>query len=156
MTILDKSKARIVKTIIPQAIIVIVSIISLLGIFINICTTLLFGLGENYTSLKQLVVCAILAVISLYIGLGRKVTVSMTLNTIDKSNCTIEEIETVIFNKNKTSRYNITSDNTKCIYEKESKNITLIFKDRTKLMITDNCVDIIDALNKCNIAIKTI
>lgn len=53
MTILDKSKARIVKTIIPQAIIVVISIFSLLGIFINICTTLFFGLEENYTSTQK-------------------------------------------------------------------------------------------------------
>lgn len=156
MTILNKDKARLVKTIVPQAIIVVTSMFSLLGVFINICTTLFFGLGENYTSLKQLAICSILAIISLYMGLGKEVIVSMLLTATDSNSNSDSKLEIIIFNKNKTLEYEIATNNTKCVYEIENNSITLILKDKAKLIVTNNCEDIINALKTCNIAIKTI
>ena len=149
MTLLNNEKARIVRVIIPDAILIAVSAVSIFGIFINICTTLFFGFGENFTSLKQLIVFIILATISLILGFGRKSTVSINVNTEEKT-LTANDIFTInIISKKGTKEYNIQSKNIKCIYVLPSKDITkrFVYKNhKYKIVINGNKIENSDKL----------
>lgn len=149
MTLLNNEKARIVRVIIPDAILIAVSAVSIFGIFINLCTTLFFGFGENFTSLKQLIVFIILATISLILGFGRKSTVSINVNTEEKT-LTADSIFTInIISKKGTKEYNIQSKNIKCIYGLPSKDITIIFvykRHKYKIVISGKKMENSDKL----------
>lgn len=149
MTLLNNEKARIVRVIIPDAILIAVSTVSIFGTFINICTTLFFGFGENFTSLKQLVVFIVLAIISLILGLGRKTTVSININTGEKT-LTADSIFTInIISKKGTKEYNLQSKNIKCIYGLPSKDITIRFvykNHKYKIVISGNKMENSDKL----------
>lgn len=163
MTILNNEKARIVRTIIPDAILIAVATVSLFGVYINISTTLFFGIGENFTSLKQLIVFTVLAIISLILGFGRKTTVSISVNTEEK-NITTDNIFVIsIMNKNRTKEYNIQSKDIKCSYELSSKDITIRFvnkKRKYKILLSGNDIEnsekINDTLMSLGVATKMI
>ena len=149
MTLLNNEKARIVRVIIPDAILIVVSAISIFGIFINICTTLFFGFGENFTSLKQLVVFVVLAIISLILGFGRKTTVSMNINTKEKTLAADSVFTINIISKKGTKEYNIQSKNIKCIYGLPSKDITIGFmykRHKYKIVISGKKMENSDKL----------
>ncbi len=135
MTILNKEKASIKRVIIPDAILIGISAISIFGIIINICTTLFFGLGENFTSLKQLVVFIILAVVSFTLGLGRTKTISISAKANRKSLSAVDIITISIHNKNEVVDYTLSTKNINCIYGLPSKDITLSIKDKHKYKI---------------------
>lgn len=151
MTLLNNEKARIVRVIIPDAILIAVSAVSIFGTFINICTTLFFGFGENFTSLKQLVAFIVLAIISLILGLGRKTTVSININiNTEEKTLTADSIFTInIISKKGTKEYNLQSKNIKCIYGLPSKDITIRFvykNHKYKIVISGNKMENSDKL----------
>lgn len=148
MTLLNNEKARIVRVIIPDAILIAVSAVSIFGIFINLCTTLFFGFGENFTSLKQLIVFIILATISLILGFGRKSTVSINVNTEEKT-LTADSVFTINIISKKGTKENIQSKNIKCIYGLPSKDITIIFvykRHKYKIVISGKKMENSDKL----------
>lgn len=165
--IVKEVKARLVKIIIPDAIVITTAMFSILGIFINICTTLFFGIGENFTSLKLLIIFIILAIVSLKLELGKKATVSIDLLSISEDNTTKVVFTIDINNKNATKDYYISQSNIKCIYELKSKDITLYFntiqydkKEKLKVFISGkdigNPSELLNTLKEYNVEIKTV
>lgn len=149
MTILNKEKASIRRVIIPDAILIGISATSIFGIIINISTTLFFGLGENFTSLKQLVVFTILTIVSFVLGFGRTKTISISTKADRKNISAVDIITISIHSKNEVIDYNLSTKNISCVYGLPSRDITLNIKDkhRYKIVITGSKID-----NSLNVA----
>lgn len=159
-------KARIVKIIIPEAIVVTAAMLSMLGIFINICTTLFFGIGDNFTSIKQLIIFVIITIITLKLGLGNKVTTSIIADSVYDED--IADISYTVFKinigyKNTNKEYNLLPHDIKCIYEDKSNDITLLFnnkKEKFKLVINgkniENHSEFISTMRENGVDIKTV
>lgn len=101
------NKALINMCVIPNSIIWVATGFCLMTFLINLCTTLTYGFGDNYTSTKTAIMFGIASLILVYLGLDREKTMDLeiennvlnvyTFDGNDRSRLVSAELATIRF-----------------------------------------------------------
>lgn len=101
------NKALINMCIIPNSIIWVATGFCLMTFLINLCTTLTYGFGDNYTSTKTAIIFGIASLILIYLGLDKEKTMDLeiennvlsvyTFNGNDRNHLVSAELATIKF-----------------------------------------------------------
>lgn len=140
--------ALVTEYIIPEIIIWIATGVCMITTGIKILTTLLYGFGTDYSSIKAAIIFGIATALLVYIGLGKRKTLTISILNYD--------IEMIFDNK---VCYSIDKSKLQCTLYTESKDIILLFKHKhrkVKIRLEGKDIGILKFLTDNGIKIKRV